>query len=299
MVIKLERGMPWRYDGNVRAILVQMVSGNPRRRHCDDHHNVFANEDICNLGRRKAAGSSYEVALFGDSMADHWASLLERYAVDKGLAARQVTNGGCALLFGTEIPASPAAKARECAAYQQQADRFIDANPGLRVAMLSAYWEKWIELLDAPSGRAGASAAIATPLTSNFDAILAATIRRFTDRGVKVVLIGQVPIYDVIPTRCIISAVQSKADANTCGKSRAAGIAEVARSDATLRRVAAALANTEVFLPSEVICRTSQCALVVDGKLIYRNGGHLNQIGAELLGGYARLPEPPAAAPPP
>ncbi len=153
MALKLWKGVPERYAADVRTVLEQMVSGNPLRSRCDDHHNIFKNDDICNFGRRKAEAESYEVALFGDSMADHWSPLVAKFASEMNLAGRQVTNGGCGLLFGTEIPAWPLAKARECATYQAEAEKFVAINKGMKIAVISGFWEKWLGRLEHPEQR--------------------------------------------------------------------------------------------------------------------------------------------------
>ncbi len=99
----------------------------------------------------------------------------------------------CGLFFGIEIPARPAAKANECRHYQQEAKRFIDANPGLRVAVLSGYWEKWLSRIEFPE----LNQDFALPnvqRTPKFDAVLKQTLDVFTSRGIRVVLIGQIPV---------------------------------------------------------------------------------------------------------
>ncbi len=294
VIIKSQRGLPGRFDGKSQALLEQMVASNPRRSDCDNYDKIFGTDSQCNFGRRKSSGESYEVIVLGDSMADHWVSVVERYATDNNMAGRQVTNGGCILLLGTVIPARPEAKARECAAYQREAEKFLDANPSIKVALISAYWEKWIDAVEAslrvqPNVTAAPVAGQAAHVKTFHDA-LDETVGLLTRRGIHVILIGQIPVYESVPTRCIIASIESGGDASSCGKVAEAGRNEVRRSDELLRSYAQSHANVSSFLPSEVLCSGTHCAVLLDGEMVYRNGSHLNRYGALALGRRARLP---------
>ena len=295
--LKFARGVPQRFEGPVRAMLDQMVSSNPKRLACDNHDNIFANDTICNFGRRKEASQSYELALLGDSMADQWVALVSAFAHESGLAGRQVTNGGCPFLFGDDIDHKSWARQRECASYFLEAVRFVEANPGLRIAVVAGYWEDWATRLEErpvqPSGQAGARtqhAAQMPPRVTRFERVLSETLKLLTDRGIRVLLLGQVPVYEAIPVRCIASAIDEGGNPDRCGKPAPRGIEEVSRTDAILRRVAAANRLVEVFLPSSLLCQGPTCRLTLDGVMIYRNGTHINQKGAAAFARHIRFP---------
>lgn len=295
--LKFARGMPQRFDGPVRAMLDQMVSSNPKRLACDNHDNIFANDTICNFGRRKDTSQSYELALFGDSMADQWVALVSGFARESGLAGRQVTNGGCPFLFGDDIAHKSWARRRECESYFREAVRFIEVNPGLRIAIVAGYWEDWAKRLEERpvqhSGQAGAGTQHAPqmpPQVTRFERVLSETLKLLTDRGIRVLLLGQVPVYEAIPVRCIASAIDVGGNPDRCGKPGPTGIEEVSRTDAVLQRVAAANRLVEVFLPSSLLCKGPTCRLTLDGIMIYRNGTHINQKGAAAFARYIRFP---------
>jgi peptidoglycan/LPS O-acetylase OafA/YrhL len=297
LVLKIERGFPQRYHAGVRAVLEQMVSGNPVRSSCDNYQNIFRNDAVCNFGRKKTAGESYEVAVFGDSMADHWTPLVAKFAQLKNLAGRQVTNGGCGLFFGVDIPATPGAKARECAAYQREAEKFIAENPKLKVAVISGYWEKWLGRIEAqkilteaelPVSKTAIGGAIAAP---RFDAVLAKTVKVFTDRGIKVLLIGQIPGYPELPVRCVVASIEEGSDAAKCGKPKTAAIAELATSNQALTRAAGNSPLVSTDLPLDYMCQTDRCSPILKGTYLYHDGGHLNRYGSEILGEFLRFPE--------
>lgn len=302
--LKFARGLPQRFDGAVRAMLDQMVSSNPKRRSCDNHENIFANDAICNFGRRKEASQSYELVLLGDSMADQWTSLVSAFAGESVLAGRQVTNGGCPFLIADQIAHKSSARQRECMSYVSEAVRFIHANRGLRVAVVAGYWEDWAKRLDQrpvqPAGQAAAGTQHVThgPLgVSRFELVLSETLKMLTDRGIRVLLMGQVPVYEAIPVRCIASAIGEGANPDRCGKDCARGIEGVSRTDAILQRVAAANPMVDVFLPSALLCKGPTCRLTLDGIMIYRNATHINQKGAVAFAPYIRFPAIAAGRP--
>lgn len=289
--IKGMKGFPNRFASDSRRVLSQLVAGNPVRMACDNYENIFANDDVCNFGKKRDPGDSYEIALFGDSMGDHWAQLVAKYAEDHNLAGRQVTNGGCALLFDVPVPGETEDKTVECASYQTEAKKFIDLNPKLKIAVISAYWEKWLRLLDFAAAQDAKSADHAGRSKLNFDSALEKTVRAFTDRGIKVVMIGQIPTYAVLPVRCIIGAIENHRDASTCGMSKTAALEELKLSNAALLRVAAANPGVSVSLPSDFMCQEQRCSPMMDGILLYKNGGHVNQFGSKLLERFVKFPQ--------
>ena len=294
MALKVSKGFPERYSEKARALFEQMVASNPWRRSCDNHWNIFANEAECNFGRRKGQGESYDVAVFGDSMADHWTPLAAGYAERAGLSGRQATNGGCPLLFGVSVPVKPAAKEEECAAYQREASRFLDANPKLKLAIISGYWEKWlarIETSDASNYNfRPKSAQDIRSSAPKFDEVLGKTLTDLKARGIKVLLIGQIPTYDQLPVRCLFSALDSGDDPGRCGVSAAAASDELAASNAALQRAAAAFDNVSLYLPAHDMCGTQSCSPVINGMMLYKNGGHVNRFGAEYLLPFVKFP---------
>jgi hypothetical protein len=298
MGLKVYKGFPERYDANVRTVLEQMVSGNPVRSSCDDYQNIFLNDNVCNFGRKKIIGESYEVALFGDSMADHLTPLVAKFAKEKNLAFRQVTNGGCASLFGIDVPVEPFAKSQECSHYQKAAEKFIDANPGLKIAVISNFWEKWLGRIEHPHGKMEVPPAqtedeakgLSAPL---FDKVLRDTVEVFTKRGIKVLLIGQIPTYKTLPVRCITASVRENGDAAQCGMSRVAADAQLMRSNGALKRAAATIPGVSVSLPSTYMCQEARCAPVANGTFLYKNGTHVNRFGAEYLRRFVEFPSLP------
>jgi hypothetical protein len=289
--IKDHDGWPWRYDGNVGKLFSQMSSTNPRRKHCDGAENVFSNDEYCNVGSRRH--SSYDVALFGDSMANQWAPLLEALSRRNGWAARQVTHGGCAFFPGVELPVKDV-KLRECAEYLKQASRFIDANPGLKLAIVSAYWQMWQPRLDRePLPRTRhqpIGAAIASYAGPRFENAVLQMIKVFRDRGIKVHIIGPVVSLN-FRMNCIIRAAREDLKFDACGIAAEQARASLEPINASFVQAAANDPGVTYSLPPEFMCDSAKCSPVIDNVFVYRGDGfHLSHEGAELLSKYIRIP---------
>jgi peptidoglycan/LPS O-acetylase OafA/YrhL len=295
LCLKIEKGFPQRYNTNVRTLLEQMVTASATRGQCDGFENVFANDDTCNFGRKKAAGESYEVALFGDSMADQWSPLIAKFSEEHQLAGRQVTNSGCPML---RDPSEQPLARDDCKDYQRQAEKFVTANPNLKLAVISGFWESWLWRTENPKlefsevnvlhSTLAQTTAKATP---RFDAAVRATIKFFTGHGIKVLLLGQTPRYQALPLRCVVSNIENGSGPRACGKPAEVARHELFLSNAALGKAARENPNVTLSLPSDFICSSDNCLLMSKDTFLYKNGGHINPLGALFLGDFVSFPE--------
>jgi peptidoglycan/LPS O-acetylase OafA/YrhL len=296
--IKAGDGWAWRLDGISRSVYDQIASTNPRRGKCDGVEGIFREDPFCAFGRGKSAGQSYDVAIFGDSNADHFVPMLSRLGEAKGFSGRQVTQSTCAPLLGVWRINSEAWREKKCREYQEGVIAFLDANPGLKLAILSANWSGYRaglghNGLDLASGKAD-GAPDASPRT--FEALLQTTVEYLTKRGVKVLILGQVPHLKQSgewPVDCAIDAKRKGASAETraCGIPAKPVLDTLGPSNAAISAVAARVPGATAVLGSNLLCDATQCYTVMDGVFLYRNPGHLNRVGSELLANYIALPD--------
>jgi peptidoglycan/LPS O-acetylase OafA/YrhL len=293
--LKIEKGFPQRYEASVRTLLEQMVTPSATRGQCDGFENVFANDGTCNFGRKKAAGESYEVAIFGDSMADQWSPLIAKFSVEHKLAGRQVTNSGCPML---RDPSKLGMAPDDCKDYQREAEKFVTANPNLKLAIISGFWEGWLWRTENPHLQYSEGMALQSTLaqttikaTPRFDAALNETIQFFTGRGIKVMLLGQTPRYLALPLRCVVSNIARGHEASACGKPAAAARQELVLSNSALGKAARENPQVTLSLPIDYICAGDNCLLMLKDTFLYKNGGHINPLGALVFGDFVRFPE--------
>ncbi len=284
-------GVPSRFDGPVRKLFDEMANGNPLRPLCDGDDYAFKNNERCNFGRGKLPGESFEMAILGDSNADHFVPLVSNWARDNRFAGRQVTRSACAPLLGAALKDKRTWRKLECRSYHEAIVAFVESNPGLKLVVLSGVWPDYAQHLawngldtkglGRPPGVDGALA---------FTDVLASTVRYFRSRGIRVHLIGQVPHFKVLPARCTAAALAAGRDVAPCGRRAQDVRAELAGTEAALSAIAASDPGVTVTLPTETLCGPDWCSPMKDGVFLYRNNSHLNSAGARHLARYFTLP---------
>ncbi|WP_072396209.1 acyltransferase family protein [Hyphomicrobium sp. CS1GBMeth3] len=279
------RGLPQRLDGPAYQVYHAASEGNPLRTDCDGYELAFRNTRHCTFGHALEKDASYDIAVFGDSNADHFVPMVAQLAGHAGLAGRQVTQSSCAPLIG--VAYGRAASLEEtCARYQETILKFLERNPGLKIAILSWAWSNYGSLSTnrvADHTKLGAA--------PNFDAFVTATVEIFRKRGIKVLIIGQVPHFTTFSLRCLAEAARNDTEEVDCALSRD----YVDSMLGTYQHVVEAIdvaADDVFFLDMRaLLCTEALCSAFKDEVLLYRDRGHLNALGAAYLARYAALPD--------
>src|SRR6185312_968 len=112
----------------------------------------------------------------------------------------------------------------------------------------------------------------------SLEQILDSTVKYLHDRGIAVLIIGQVPHWQTtgLPIACAIVAKRSGADERACGIDAASVRRDLAVSNEAIQRVATRYPNVTPLLGTDLLCDTAECYTVMDGVFLYRNPGHLN-----------------------
>ncbi len=281
-------GVPMRFSGAVGKMFADMSHGNPMRHQCDGYENISRNDGDCNFGRRKAEDESYEVALFGDSNADHFTPLIADWAHDVGLAGRQVTQSQCGPVLGSIRTALPSRITSNCERYHQAALEFIEDNPGLKLVILSANWPTYIGAL-APN-RAITEGVLAMPERDTLDAYMRALVAFFIERNIDVLIIERIPHYDALPVRCIAQSLETDQGAAGCGLERARATVGQEQTLPVFEAIARDYDGVFVIDPSDIFCDAKTCTPLKGGAFLYRDRGHLNRAGAVHLRDYFQFP---------
>src|SRR5262245_53884614 len=118
------------------------------------------------------------------------------------------------------------------------------------------------------------------------------TIDFLAARGIQVLLMGEVPLYDRDPIKCVTAAIKEGLGAQGCRISAKAVQERIGATNRMLAELAAAHDNVSFFSPLATMCDEVWCSPVVDHVYLYRDRMHLNRIGAEYLARSMRLPHP-------
>jgi hypothetical protein len=179
---------------------------------------------------------------------------------------------------------------KKCLEYQEGIIRFIEANPGLKLVVLSANWTSYERHvgwngLDLVTGQ-DAGAIDPTPRTLKFH--FERTLAYLTGRGLKVLILAQVPHIGKSrewPVTCAIDAKRNGLKTRTsesrptpCGPSSPPPIARSGGCRGHGGRERRGLERPPLR----------------QRRVLHRDGrhlGHLNRIGSEYLARYVTLPD--------
>jgi peptidoglycan/LPS O-acetylase OafA/YrhL len=277
----VSEGWPGRLDAPAYAVYHAASSGNPLRPSCDGYNLAFENNSYCTFGRPRAQNASYDIAIFGDSNADHFVPMIAKLSETAGLSGRQVTQSACGPLIGASGGRAASLEER-CARYQETILKFLDRNPNLQIAVLSSVWSNyWIPKTNRVSTQAD---------EPTFARFASRTIDIFRKRGIKVLVIGQIPQFKTFSLRCLADAHRKDTEDRDCALPRGGIGLDVEGAQAALQAIDREDTGVTFLSMLDLLCPTSTCSAFKDDVLLYRDRAHLNESGAAYLARYASLP---------
>lgn len=291
-------GWTFNLDPEIRRLDMIARSVNVYRRACSGPRNIVRDDEACTFGRPRTLGS-YDMAVFGDSYADAYAPAMNLLAKEAGLSGRQITVGGCLALLGYCEIISPYATEARCRALREAMLRLVEGNSRLQIAVLAHRWSIYTGTdLHSDEGPQpfyllGSSQDDRSEQRSLqvFRASLAKIINFFVGRAIHALLLGEVPSLGRDPRRCVAVSIKGGLDKYACHRP-ATGVHK--RLDGVTRllsEVANRRSGVSFYSPLEAMRDETSCSQIVDSVYMYRDGGHLNRIGAEHLSQSMRLPE--------
>ncbi|MBT3070707.1 acyltransferase [Rhodomicrobium sp. Az07] len=270
--VQESRGALWRFPADIERLVKAIPQRNGRD--CTHVEAIEPRLSRCELGA-PASTVSTGVIIWGDSHAEHFRPLLKAVYGD----AAAYTHRGCQPLLDVYV-ASDEDRGRGCFKRKKIAfNRILAENP--RVVVIAGYW---LYASRYPVVRTLDQAVDATSSRLNFEASLKEEIRRLTDRGTKVILMGQVPVLRFGLRECPPVFRFFGREIEKC--------LYVRRRDAErdlnyVNRVLASLAvenpMVKVFWPVPGLCKEDKCRVAKDAKPLYVDSNHLTPIGAMSL----------------
>jgi hypothetical protein len=295
--IDKSRGWTFNLDPEIRRLDRISRTKNNYRNSCSGARTLSRTDDACTFGSPRRSGS-YEMVIIGDSHADHYTPTMSVLAHQAGLSGRQVSTGRCLVLLGYYEITGTAAQQAACRALRDGMVRFVDDNPRLQLAVLAHHWSSYagktiwedvepIYLLGSQGDPKSAQRSLEVLRQS-----LEQTIDFLSARGIQVLLMGEVPLYDGDPIKCVTAAIKQGLGAEGCRISATAVQARIGATNGMLAELAAHRDNVSFFSPLATLCDDAWCSPVLDHVYLYRDRMHLNRIGAEYLARSVRLPHP-------
>ncbi|MEX1235648.1 MAG: acyltransferase family protein, partial [Roseovarius sp.] len=235
-----------------------------------------------------------QIALLGDShgqaLLPGFASLSQVHGVDVQVAAR----GACPPLLGVYL-ARGGDYARDCHDFVRRSAEEV-VQDGIQTVYLVARWSLYTtgEYADARSTFAlvetpGAQQVNRAARLANFEAALDRTLAYYVAAGVRVVLVGQVPLQTVMAQTMIEQAMLMRLDSPQAAQKfegsfvqRDMAEALVQASDEIIGRVAARY-GAQVLTLAGSFQQGNAFAWIRDGASLYRDTNHVSVAGALSL----------------
>jgi hypothetical protein len=297
---RLEKSGGWAFNINpaIRELDAAARARNVHSGKCFGPNAAFGNDEACTFGHPRRDGS-FDLAVFGDSHADHYVPAVSLLAQSAGLSGRQVTVGVCPALLGSYRVDWRFGSRGHCTSLRDAVLRFVDENPRLRLAVLAHAWSVYSgkELIVREEGRPVAYLTESSGderserrSTEVLRKSLERTLDFFERKGISVLLLGEILPLVRDPLLCLAAAVKRQRPLNTCGRDSAEVERLIGETNAMLADLARTRRNVYYFSPVDVLCDRAWCNVVLDGIYMYRNATHLNRFGGERMARAMRLP---------
>jgi hypothetical protein len=288
-------GWSWRLPES--AVIVDQLSGqfDPFREPCHGVEKALLEKSECTIGVVRE-DRSFDVAVIGDSHAEVLIAAFDKLLKPRGLSGRQVTTNGCVPLFDVRVISGRGVE--RCRDFAETVSTFLERHDQLEFVVLSARWAlysetRWLEGESAARRFLVDAQDQSLTLENSRRALsegLERTVELLTARGLRVLLIAQVPPLSSRRARCVAWARWHGEDESSCHEPAAAARARTAFGDALIARIAAGNDRVEAFFPGNILCDAVRCTPVLDGIYLFRDEDHLNPAGAELLLSHLALP---------
>lgn len=281
--LSASKGLPARFDAGIVADIFA-AAGHQENRQCgiNDTFDVL-NRSKCMIGMsRNSPGADF--VLMGDSHAMHFAPAFDIALKKYGLSGRLITNSGCIPLPGVKVFRGHREE-KKCAKFLVDLDKFLSQS-GSKLVVLAARWERYsadtprqedsVHLVeDTGNSVGGASSKVVLERALN------AFVGKLEANGKQVLLMGQIPPYQVAPKHCVARARYYKADPSICNGSMSDIRKRIEFSNALFLRVAARSKGVHAYLPSQTLCNDLRCSLFLNDVFLYSDKNHLNSAGSE------------------
>ena len=279
--IATDRGMPQRFEPEIRRILAEERNHEPRMDICFGLHASDVREGrLCRIGSKDVQTPSF--ILWGDSHADALLPAVEKVAERRNRAGLFAGTDSCAPLLGVVRPDSP-----KCKPFNDAVAR-LALEPNFTEVILDARWNK--NATGTARGEGPGRIVTyddrgrGTDLASTqavFYRGLERTVALLTSAGKHVVIVAAVPEAGYSVPR-VLAHLRMDGNKTNLSITRASYLAHQKFVLESLDRMRTRY-RAQVLYPHEILCATGACAFDLDDRPLYRDEHHLSVYGAMQL----------------
>lgn len=285
-------GLPQRLPAHVAQIDTYVAEMPAHRQHCFATPEM-ARHPACAFGAEFAGAR--QIVLIGDSHANHFAPTLVELAARLGFGGRQMTAASCIPLLEVQTVHVRRPPQFPCEEYRRIVWDYIGRLQRPATIVLAANWAAYVRGARAADLRAGRVSIYLTlgdedPVRSPehslevFASRLELTLQRLTGLGHRVVVMGQVPDFGDPPHLCVARSWMRRASPiAVCEADRAPMDAHVGPTDRAISAAVGRFAGARFVRTMDAFCTRERCGPLLNGQVAFRDGQHMNPMGAREL----------------
>ena len=250
-----------------------------------EYESVFEPKSQC------SSGNNPKLLIWGDSYAMHLVPGLLAQPQAGGVI--QATRSACGpiLNIGPQRLKNPERGpnkdrvwAESCIDFNLSVLEFVRKNKSIETVVLSSLLNQYVSKDWVHVMKSGDSVSVVTPSIENSAEALRRTVAELRAAGKKVVLIGPPPSSDFNVGACLERLLTGRIG---LGASEGCAIPADTYRDKQSAVLALMQAAEKLGVPvirlSDFLCKAETCDTMIDGTMIYRDGGHLSHDGSRLL----------------
>jgi peptidoglycan/LPS O-acetylase OafA/YrhL len=276
-VFLVTKGFPWRLPPPIADVYIQSMTKPAFLKGCASQG--------CRFGV-PPKNNSYDIVIWGDSHAQHFAPVFKKLADSVGLSGVLLTQNGCAPILNVTVLNNDHVIRKECRDKDRIIKEFVANNENVKLIVIAARWSLYMSE-DNNETRYLVTDRNADISTRNSRLVAAEelqkTVNYFRDKGLNVVVVGQVPQFSFVPIRCNIRKLLSPQNAPDCSVSLEE---QYSRYLSYSNKLIAQLNNDprvgRIF-PHEFLCDNTTCKSLLNGVIMYHDRDHLTAVGAETF----------------
>jgi peptidoglycan/LPS O-acetylase OafA/YrhL len=250
------------------------------------------------------ADSRPAVVLWGDSHSSMLAPVLRQIANSQGYNFVQMSKSSCLPIIGSALSVTNYPnEVRNCIHFNDEVLRLALFDKRVRIVLMTGVWSspfgRGANPFDCDKGREGGSC-VSGGVAYVFSDSLANAIRPLRNAGIKVMLIDDVPIFafdpllryrtSIIPARHILASVLGEYS-NDMGLSTPDRSLAAETATELMKNTGLQFPGLELIELKSTFCNEQNyCAYMADGKLLYKDTGHLTNDGAKYALREFKLP---------
>jgi hypothetical protein len=185
---------------------------------------------------------------------------------------------------------------RHCQDFDQIMDEFLRRNSKLKLVVLASRWAGFATRLEDEAPDKDELFLIDEQNKEinyqNTRKVMAKhlkdTVARLSGRGLKVVIIGQVPASSKDPLNCIARELERVGNSDNCRIPKAESLDYLRFTNQLISAVGNASdpARVRPILTTDYLCDDLWCRIELGGEPLYADVDHLNNVGSQQLSGY-------------